>query len=525
MRKIITLLTFLFITLLFTGCFSSKASNGSASDPGKGLQVATVSSKPGMATAGPVQAIPLETQDLGPFILMQDDFSDSGSGWESYSSEYGRADYDQGGYLVEALIEKEYNLGVAGVDYADIRIEVDAVVQRTAANQNDAYGVDCRIQSNGDGYGFRISSDGYAGIVLFKDQEEVGLQDWIEVEDIFTDGTSNHLTAICEGNHFTLLVNDVFVAEVTDDTFASGDIALSAVSYEAEPISVLFDDIIVQEIGDPYLYEDAEPYPLQIVNNSEREVCWVYVSSEDAEYWGDAWVTSENPLAAGEEITIDGNTSRVVDVKVETCDSLRLLEEYRIDLGIYNVITVEEPTLIKRFEYKTFEGWTDGDVDGGNMAITMEDYYSLTAQNTGEPVIGSVDFRAADAVLRTDASLAQAGNSQEAIYGLMCRIQLDGSGIFFAVRGDGYGSIQKWRAGTLTPLTEWTYASRINQGIDANYIEADCIGDDYVLFVNGEYVIDAVDSDYKNGKVGLGVIPSSGSATRVDFDFFEIFEP
>ena len=97
MRKIITLLTFLLITLLFTGCFSSNASNGASSDPGKGLQIATVSSKPGMATAGPVQAIPLETQDLGPFILMQDDFSDSASGWESYSSEYGRADYDQGG--------------------------------------------------------------------------------------------------------------------------------------------------------------------------------------------------------------------------------------------------------------------------------------------------------------------------------------------------------------------------------------------------------------------------------------------
>jgi len=385
--------------------------------------------------------------------------------------------------------------------------------------------VDCRVQSNGDGYGFRISSDGYAGIVLFEDQEGSSLQDWIEVEDIFTDGTPNHLTAICEGNHFTFLVNDVFVAEVIDDTFASGDIALSAVSYEAEPVTVLFDDIIVQEIGNPYLYEDAEPYPLQIVNNSERVVCWVYVSSEDAEYWGDAWVTSENPLSVGEEITIDGNTSRVVDVKVETCDSLRLLEEYRIDLAINNVISVEEPILKKRFEFNAFEGWTEGAIDGGNMAITMADYYSITGQKAGEPVFGSVDFRAADAVLRTDASLAQAGNSQAAIYGLMCRIQPDGSGIFFAVRGDGYGSIQKWRAGTLTPLTEWTYASRINQGINANYIEGECIGDDYVLYVNGDYVIDAVDHSYTTGKVGVGVIASSGSATRVDFDFFEVFEP
>lgn len=525
MRKIMSLLTFILISLLFTGCFNNKGNSSTSSNPGRGLQVATLSGKPGLATAGPVQAIPLVTPDLGPFILMQDDFSDPDSGWGIYSNDYGRTDYEQGGYLVEALIEKEYYWGVAGVDYADIRIEVDAAVHKTASNLNDAYGVDCRLQSNGDGYGFRISSDGYAGIVLFKDQEEISLQDWIEVEDIYTDGTPNHLTAICEGNHLTLLVNDVFVAEVIDDTFANGDIALSAVSYEAEPITVLFDDIIVQEIGNPYLYEDAEPYPLQIVNNSEREVCWVYVSSEDAEYWGDAWVTSEKPLAAGEEITIDGNTSRVVDVKVETCDSLRLLEEYRIDLAINNVISVEEPILKKRFEFNAFEGWTEGAIDVGNMAITMADYYSITGQKAGEPVIGSVDFRAADAVLRTDASLAQAGNSKQAIYGLMCRIQPDGSGIFFAVRGDGYGSIQKWSRGSLAPLTDWAYSSSINQGISANYIEAYCADDDFLLKVNGDYVTMTENTDFKTGKVGLAVLPSMGGSTRVDFDFFEIFEP
>jgi hypothetical protein len=256
MRKITSLFTFLLISLLFTGCINNKGGSSAPPDPGQGLQIATLSGKPRVATAGPVQATPLSTQDLGPFILMQDDFSDAGSGWETFSNEYGSVDYDQGGYLVETLIEKEYNWGVAGVDYANIRIEVDAVVQRTAANLNDAYGVDCRLQSNGDGYGFRISSDGYAGIVLFQDQQGSSLQDWILTDAIYTDGTPNHLTAICEGNHFSFLVNDALVGEVIDDTFVSGDIALSAVSYEAEPITVLFDDIIVQEIGNPYLYED-----------------------------------------------------------------------------------------------------------------------------------------------------------------------------------------------------------------------------------------------------------------------------
>ena len=58
-------------------------------------------------------------------------------------------------------------------------------------------------------------------------------------------GKLNHLTAICEGNHFSFYVNDVFIAEVVDDTFASGDIALSAISFSTDPVKVLFDDIIV----------------------------------------------------------------------------------------------------------------------------------------------------------------------------------------------------------------------------------------------------------------------------------------
>jgi hypothetical protein len=182
---------------------------------------------------------------------MQDDFSDPASGWETGSNEYGRVDYDSGSYLVEALIEKEYYWGVAGVDYADIRIDVDVVVDRTAGNQNDAFGVDCRLQTNGDGYGFRISSDGFVGIVLFENQEGRSLLEWIEADAIHTDGSANHLTAICDGNRFSFLVNDVFIAEVIDDTFSSGDIALSAISYETDPVTVRFDNILVREVENP----------------------------------------------------------------------------------------------------------------------------------------------------------------------------------------------------------------------------------------------------------------------------------
>ncbi len=255
---------FLAIVTLAAGCRSENINPVRNFD--SGAQVATFSSR---AQLTPVKSIPTfstssrmatatpqPTEFLGPFILLQDDFSDPTTGWEISENDYGRSGYENGRYLVEARIEKEYFWGVAGINASDIRIEVDASVIATVQSGNDAFGVDCRIQENGDGYGFRISSDGFVSIAKYVDTQGQTLIDWIENSAVYTDGRTNHLTAICQGDHLQFLVNDINVAEVVDDTFSTGDIALSALAFEPGTIRVLFDNIIVQEIGNPYEYAD-----------------------------------------------------------------------------------------------------------------------------------------------------------------------------------------------------------------------------------------------------------------------------
>ncbi len=195
-----------------------------------------------------VQVIPYGGDELPTEVanyLLQEDFSDPQSGWEIYEGEYGTAGYSDGGYLVEAVEESQYMWGVAGQTFSDIQVDVDATVLETVEAGNDAYGVDCRVQENGDGYGFRISSDGWVAINKYVDMESVALVEWIESDAIVKDGV-NHLTAICNGNQLTFLVNGQEVAQATDETYSSGDIALSAVGLAAGKISVLFDDILVQ---------------------------------------------------------------------------------------------------------------------------------------------------------------------------------------------------------------------------------------------------------------------------------------
>ena len=261
-RKLLLLIMIVFFLLTLVSC--SGSSGGSQNNPAEGMQVATLSRKPAVVTPLPTRAsdpgaptvVPTPGTDLGPFILMLDDFSDPESGWEVSESEYGRAAYEQGGYVVEAYQDGEYYWGVAYVDYSDIRIDVEVTVLQTPENLNDTFGVDCRIQENGDGYGFRISSDGMAAIMVYVDTQSNPLVDWFKTDAVFTDGSVNTLTAVCQGTHLDFLVNGINVAEAVDDTFYTGDIALSAASYEAEPVKVLFDNLVIQEVGNPYEYED-----------------------------------------------------------------------------------------------------------------------------------------------------------------------------------------------------------------------------------------------------------------------------
>jgi hypothetical protein len=189
----------------------------------------------------------LDTPVPSSDIIMTDDFSDTSSGWETYSDQYGDAGYSDGGYLVKSVVKEQYMWGGRGVDLADIQVEVDATVIETVANGYDAYGIDCRLQSNGDGYGFRITSDGYIAIVLYGNGEGKTLVDWEQNDAVYTDGRANHIGAVCAGDTLQLWANGEKVAETSDSTFNSGDIALSVTGFNDGTVQVLFDNLVVKK--------------------------------------------------------------------------------------------------------------------------------------------------------------------------------------------------------------------------------------------------------------------------------------
>jgi hypothetical protein len=181
----------------------------------------------------------------GSEVLWQDDFSDPGSGWEVSDYSAGSVKYENGAYLVTASAQS-YMWGAANRPFGDGTIEVDATQVVGPANDNNGYGVICRVQSNGDGYYFRISGDGFYGITKFADGQSEALVDW-SASDVINQGDAlNRISVLCNGSSLKLTVNGEVLAQISDSTFTEGDVGLTASSFEeGEGTEISFDNIVV----------------------------------------------------------------------------------------------------------------------------------------------------------------------------------------------------------------------------------------------------------------------------------------
>ena len=249
MKRAVSLMVLLGILGALIGC---DRNTSDVVNPGQGLPWATLAGT--LAHGDPDLDLPTpkptRSLDAPMFTLLSDDFSDPESGWPVYADEYGNSAYSRGAFEIKSIQEKYYSWRTAGLNADNIRIDVDVRVRQTNSEKDDGFGVDCRIQENGDGYGFRISSDGYITISLYVDLEASSLLEWQESSAIYTDGRVNHIAVVCDADQFTFFVNDIQVAQVTDDTFKSGDVALSVISFTAEPVAVAFDNLVVRQFSD-----------------------------------------------------------------------------------------------------------------------------------------------------------------------------------------------------------------------------------------------------------------------------------
>ena len=183
----------------------------------------------------------------GSNVLFSDSFGDSGSGWEVGQYDNGSVGYQGGTYAVVSDGNGATMWGAANQTFTDVDIQVDATEVKAPANSNNDYGVVCRLQSNGDGYYLLISGDGLYSIQKGANDSYNALVDWTDSSAINQGDVHNSLRAVCQGSNLTLYVNGQQVANATDSEFTSGDLGLTATSYESDPTEVHFDNLVVSQ--------------------------------------------------------------------------------------------------------------------------------------------------------------------------------------------------------------------------------------------------------------------------------------
>jgi hypothetical protein len=185
-------------------------------------------------------------KEEGGSIIFEDDFDSSISGWEVGEYDIGDVGYRDGVYFVTSTENASTMWGVAYRSFDDIAIDVYATQISAGPDNNTAYGVVCREQGDGDGYYLRISGDGFYSIYRVVDGEFEPLVDWTTSTAIREGQATNHIQAICDGSALALFANGQLLNEVEDSTFATGDIALTATTFEDVKTEVHFDDLVVR---------------------------------------------------------------------------------------------------------------------------------------------------------------------------------------------------------------------------------------------------------------------------------------
>jgi hypothetical protein len=157
------------------------------------------------------------------------------------------------------------------------------------------------------------------------------------------------------------------------------------------------------------------------------------------------------------------------------------------------------------------------DYENGGYRITVHEPATLL---WARPKLDLID-------VRVIVSATKLGGPDDNSYGIICRYQDANNFHFFLISSDGYSGIGTFQDGVKSLLTGEAMlpSEAILKGDQTNHLQADCVGDRLIFFVNGAQVGSVIASNNAHGDVGL--IAGTGDITGTDilFDNFSVTKP
>ncbi len=178
-------------------------------------------------------------------VLFRDDFAADTDFWTTWESQQSFSAYDHGGLRLWAGAPEYQFWSVPGLNFKDVLINVHA--RKLTGPDNNLFGLICRYQDAENFYALTLGSDGYYGIYKRVDgtQSLIG-QTHMDFSDAILQGDAvNVIRAVCQADQLALIVNDVKLIQVQDDTFGNGDVGVIAGNFAETGVDIVFDDFIV----------------------------------------------------------------------------------------------------------------------------------------------------------------------------------------------------------------------------------------------------------------------------------------
>jgi serine/threonine-protein kinase len=166
-------------------------------------------------------------------------------------------------------------------------------------------------------------------------------------------------------------------------------------------------------------------------------------------------------------------------------------------------------------------GWPVGSTAGGGYQYAGGSYQIQVSQE-GALFWAAPDGSYADAAIAVMASNLR--DTEGGYYGLFCRLQDNANFYYLVIRTDGHYTIGKYKDSEFLSLLPegWRPSPAILTGRASNRLRAECEGDRLSLYVNDEWMAEARDADFSEGKAGLLAAALRAGGIEVNFDNFSI---
>lgn len=459
---------------------------------------------PGLALTRPAHATPLSQ---GPDAILQlvdeqrsrtpdfvDDFAVDSEAWTTtYDEEV--STYFKGGERRIAIDAADLIAWTRlQTEYDDFYVEVDTIEH--AGQSEDLFGLIFRYQNVDNFYIFAIGSDGYYMVRRLVNDEWSYLAEWTESDEIdFGPGAVNTLGLVAQGDTFTVLVNDVVLAQVQDDGIDAGAVGLVAGAYEDIGVDIGFDNFRLWELS------SAEEPPAV---RGDRPGRLRPTATPD---------TPATPAPTEEpEATATPPVSPIATPAPEV-----------------ETVVIADPAVIRRTT-PTFDEPFDAEPEGWIPQLGADMRYGVvdgalefgidSANSLGWTVL---PHTSPDYYMEVDTVFS--GLVSEAEYGILFRVIDAENFYFFAINNLGMYSVWQLVDNEWNQMSMWAEANALESGEGAaNRLGVLAQGDLYQVYANDILLVELVNPSFVGGGLALAVGTFADPEVTITFDNVRVWD-